>query len=234
MMLSSATIRSWPKKQARLRATCVIVATRSRTRSDLLLRRRRMPRGGRRGGSGRPTSAAREDAAEKAAAKIVGALKDADPYTALRRVLAYHDKAFAECAAKLPFANRTNAFLLAKDMQAHSLAIRLTVEQLSKFPAPQPDTPQCVIRAPEICATAEEWTARYRPAPDAPEKPAASPEIEKLRVAAEALADPQAKPRPRLVVDNDPQPPLASIMGPCPPTEIPMEFWADCARRRGR
>jgi len=161
-------------------------------------------RGGRRPGAGRPTSAAREEAAEKAARKIVGALKDADPYTALQRVLAYHDKAFAECAAKLPTASRTNAFLIAKDMQAHSLAIRLTVEQMNKFPAPQPDVAQCVIWAPQICKTAEEWTAKYKPPPDAPEKPAASPEIEKLRVAAEALAD---RPKPRLVVDNDPQPP---------------------------
>lgn len=124
------------------------------------------PRGGRRAGAGRPTSAAREEAAERAAHKIVEGLSDADPYTALQRLLSWHDKEFAACAAKLPTANRTNRYLIAKEMQDYSVAIRLTAEQLSKFSPPSTEAaPTCVIRAPEIESDAETWRAKYAAKP---------------------------------------------------------------------
>ena len=190
----------------------------------------RSRRGGARKGAGRPTSAAREEAAEKAAAKIVESLQDApQPYEALQALLTFHVRGFQECAAKRPYASRTEKFMLGREMERHSVSIRLTTELMSKFPAPQPDnTPQCVIVAPPVEPDAEAWAAKYKPAADAPPKPAANPQLEELRVVADALAE---RPKPRLVVDND-RPPLAPIIGPAPPSEIPMEFWADWSRGR--
>jgi hypothetical protein len=195
-----------------------------------------MPRGGKRPGAGRPTNDALEEAAEKAAAKIVEGLADADPHTALRRLLAWHDKEFAACAAKLPTANPTNRFLIVKQMQEHSVAIRLTAEQLSKFAPPQEDAPRSVIRAPELCTTTEEWLEKYGPAKPGNESrgPAASPEIERLHQFADAASEPP--PKPKLVWDAD-QPPAREQstecwggpqeFGPLRPAQI-----ADLKRRR--
>jgi hypothetical protein len=167
-----------------------------------------MPRGGKRLGAGRPTSAAREEAAERAAHKLVAELADADPHTALRRLLGWHDREFTACATKLPTATRTNRFLIVKQMQDHSVAIRLIVEQMGKLPAPSAeDARQCVIRAPQIEPDAETWRAKYaRPEPDrASRKAVEDPETERLAQFLDAATEPP--PKPWLVVDNDPQPP---------------------------
>lgn len=191
-------------------------------------------RGGRRRGSGRPSIAKQMERADAAALAAVEKLRaDVDPEEALQRVLNYQVGQLELQLAKGKFASHDK-------IRETARAIVATARELLPFQKPKLQAValaaevehKTVIRAPEPCKTTEEWIAKYGRKGPEEQKALEPPPAHVQEILDGARAEEERREKEeyerRLAewnAQNNPQPPVRSLVGDDPPSMIPAEFY---------